>query len=157
VRLENPAVAMRPTYQSGCDPPSAPNLSSPSGRDDKKTGIAGGARIGGIGIGGIGRRQSKAIVGIDARIVDIQTAEILGVAAGFGESKRSGTTLIGGAAVGSVAAGGAFNMGTSNFQSTILGEATRLAVDSLTTELVGAAGRIKETVVSVSGRRPWGL
>jgi len=84
------------------------------GRDDKKLGVGGGVRVGGIGLGGIGRRSAKAVVGIDARIVDIRTAEILGVATGFGESKRSGATLVGGASVGGVAAGGAFDMSSSN-------------------------------------------
>ena len=121
------------------------------GRDDKRLGIGGGVRVGGVGIGGIGRRSSKAVVAIDARIVDIRTAEILGVATGFGQSKRSGATLVGGAAVGGVAAGGAFDMSSSNFQSTILGEATRLAVDSLMTELVGSATRIQENVAAISG------
>jgi curli biogenesis system outer membrane secretion channel CsgG len=120
------------------------------GRDDKKVGIGGGVRVGGIGIGGVGRRQAKAVVQIDARVVDIRTAEILSVATGFGQSKRSGTTLIGGAAVGGVAAGGAFDMSSSNFGSTILGEATRLAVDSLVTELVGASSRVTETVAAIS-------
>ena len=121
------------------------------GRDDKRLGVGGGVRVGGIGIGGIGRRSSKAVVAIDARIVDIRTAEILGVATGYGESKRSGTTLVGGAAVGGVAAGGAFDMSSSNFQSTILGEATRLSVDSLVTELTAAATRIQENVATISG------
>jgi curli biogenesis system outer membrane secretion channel CsgG len=121
------------------------------GRDDKKLGVGGGVRVGGVGIGGIGRRSAKAVVGIDARIIDIRTAEILGVATGFGESKRSGATLVGGAAVGGVAAGGAFDMSSSNFGSTILGEATRLAVDSLVTELVGASTKIVETVAAISG------
>lgn len=121
------------------------------GRDDKRVGVGGGVRVGGIGLGGIGRKSAKAVVGIDARIVDIRTAEILGVATGFGESKRSGTTLVGGAAVGGVAAGGAFDMSSSNFGSTILGEATRLAVDSLLTELVGAATKIEGTVAAITG------
>jgi len=121
------------------------------GRDDKKVGIGGGVRVGGIGIGGIGRRQAKAVVQIDARIVDIKTAEILGVATGYGESKRSGTTLIGGASVGGVAAGGAFDMSSTNFGNTILGEATRLAVDSLVTELVGASSKMTDNVASISG------
>src|SRR5262245_48326950 len=120
------------------------------GRDDKKMGLGGGARIGGIGIGGIGRKSSKAVVGIDARIVDIKTAEILGVATGFGQSKRSGATLAGGVAVSGVAAGGAFDMSSSNFGSTILGEATRLAVDSLLTELVAAAPKLGATLAAIS-------
>ena len=120
------------------------------GRDDKKVGIGGGVRVGGIGIGGVGRRSAKAVVQIDARIVDIRTAEVLGVATGYGESKRSGTTLIGGASVGGVAAGGAFDMSSSNFGNTILGEATRLAVDSLVTELVGASSKMTENVAVIS-------
>src|ERR1700694_1405928 len=50
-----------------------------------------------------------------------------------------------------LAAGGAFDMSSSNFGGTILGEATRLAVDSLVTELVGAAPKIQETVAAISG------
>ena len=40
-------------------------------------------------------KNTKAIVNIDARIVDIDTAEILGVAEGHGESSRSSTSLTG--------------------------------------------------------------
>jgi curli biogenesis system outer membrane secretion channel CsgG len=119
------------------------------GRDDKKLGVAGGVRVGGIGLGGLGKKSAKAVVVIDARIVSTTTAEILGVATGHGESKRSGLTLGGGAAVGGVAAGGVVDMGSSNFANTIIGEATRFAVDSLTSELVAAASRIQETKVEI--------
>lgn len=112
------------------------------GRDDKKQGVAGGVRIGGIGLGGLGRKEAKAVVAIDARIISTETAEILGVATGKGTSKRSGLNIAGGAAIGGVAAGGAFNMGSSNFGATIIGEATRSAVDSLTLQVVAAATRI---------------
>lgn len=119
------------------------------GRDDKKLGVAGGVRVGGIGLGGIGKKSAKAVVVIDARIVSTTTAEILGVATGHGESKRSGLTLAGGAGVGGVAAGGVVDMGSSNFANTIIGEATRFAVDSLSGELVAAASRIQETKVEI--------
>ena len=119
------------------------------GRDDKKLGVAGGVRVGGIGLGGIGKKSAKAVVVIDARIVSTTTAEILGVSTGHGESKRSGLTLAGGAGVGGVAAGGVFDMGSSNFANTIIGEATRAAVDSLTSELVASASRITETKVEI--------
>src|SRR6266487_6615876 len=48
------------------------------GRDDKKLGVGGG-KIGfhGIGLGGFGKKSSKATVAIDARIVNIGTGEIL--------------------------------------------------------------------------------
>ncbi|PYP11570.1 MAG: curli production assembly protein CsgG, partial [Gemmatimonadetes bacterium] len=66
------------------------------GRDDKKLNVGGG-KIGfhGIGLGGLGKKSSKATVAIDARIVNIGTGEILAVAQGKGESKRSGLTLAG--------------------------------------------------------------
>lgn len=112
------------------------------GRDDKKQGVAGGVRVGGIGLGGLGRKEAKAVVAIDARIISTETAEILGVATGKGSSKRSGMNIAGGLAIGGVAAGGAFNMGSSNFGATIIGEATRAAVDSLTLQVVAASARI---------------
>jgi len=122
------------------------------GRDDKKLGIGGvggGVHVGGIGLGGIGRKTAKAVVNIDARVVSTTTAEILGVATGHGESKRSGTSLIGGVATGAGAVGGAFSVGSSNFGSTIIGEATKAAVDSLVGQLVAVAPNIAETKVAI--------
>lgn len=119
------------------------------GRDDKKLGVAGGVRIGGIGLGGLGKKSAKAVVVIDARIVSTTTAEILGVATGHGESKRSGLALAGGVAVGGVGGVGGIDMGSSNFANTIIGEATRFAVDSLTGQIVAAASMIQETKVEI--------
>lgn len=113
------------------------------GRDDKKVGGLGGVRVGGIGLGGLGKKEAKAVVAIDARIVSTETAEILGVATGKGTSKRSGVNIAGGFAVGGVAAGGAFGSQSSNFGNTIIGEATRAAVDSLTLQVVAASARIE--------------
>lgn len=120
------------------------------GRDDKKLGVGGaGVHVGGIGIGGFGKKSAKAVVQIDARIVSTTTAEILGVATGHGESKRSGMTLAGGLAIGGTGGAGVLDMGSSNFANTIIGEATRLAVDSLTGQLAAAAGGIQETKVEI--------
>ncbi len=119
------------------------------GRDDKKLGLGGGVRVGGIGIGGIGKKSAKAVVNIDARVVSTATAEILAVATGHGESKRSGMTIAGGLGVGGVGGVGAFDMQSSNFAGTIIGEATRAAVDSLTSQVAAAAGRIPETKVAI--------
>ena len=107
------------------------------GRDDKKLGIGGGVKVGGIGLGGLGKKTAKAVVGIDARIVSTTTAEILAVATGKGESKRGGMTMAGGLGIGGVGGAGAFDMQSSNFGGTIIGEATHTAVDALTGELVG--------------------
>jgi curli biogenesis system outer membrane secretion channel CsgG len=67
------------------------------GNETKKTNIGGGGGgWGGFGIGGVGHSKSKANVGITARIVNVDTGEILGVAEGAGESSRSSTSLLGG-------------------------------------------------------------
>src|SRR6185503_8951605 len=67
------------------------------GNDTKSTGVGGvGAGLGKVGIGGVKRQNTKAIVALTARLIDIDTAEILGVADGKGEASRSGTSLVGG-------------------------------------------------------------
>src|SRR5712672_2777716 len=50
------------------------------GNDTKNTGVGGvGAGLGKIGIGGVKQKQSKAIVGLNARIVSVDTGEIMAV------------------------------------------------------------------------------
>jgi curli biogenesis system outer membrane secretion channel CsgG len=124
------------------------------GRDDKQTNIGGGA-LGGIagryGLGGVGRREAKAVVGISARIVDIDTGEIKAIASGKGESSRSGTTLLGAGGSSSGGGGGAYDMRSSNFANSILGEATKQAVMMLSQQLNGNAGRIQGKVLKVDG------
>ena len=55
------------------------------GRDDKNVGVTGGA-IGGLagryGLGGVGKRNAKAVVAINARLINTDTAEILAAAEG---------------------------------------------------------------------------
>ena len=124
------------------------------GRDDKSTNVGGGA-VGGItrrfGVGGVGKRESKAAVGITARIINTDTAEIVSVATGKGESKRSGTTLLGAGGSSETAAGGIVDMRSSNFANTILGEAVSQAVTSVTTQLQTDAGKIPARVVKIDG------
>ena len=127
------------------------------GRDDKTTNVGGGA-LGGItgrfGIGGISKRESKAVVGLSARVVSTDTAEILTVAGGKGESTRSGTSLLGSGGSSGGAGGAGYDMSSSNFAQTILGEAVHQAVDSLSRELDQNASRrvlrkIEDTVGEV--------
>ena len=82
-----------------------------------------------FGLGNIGRKKSKAIVAITARVVDVDTGEIVGVAEGKGESQRESTSLLG-TGVGTKGFGsGNVDFGSSDFQSTILGEAVKAAVN----------------------------
>jgi len=124
------------------------------GRDDKSIGVGGGA-VGGIagryGLGGVGKKQSKAVVAINARMVSTDTAEILAVGQGKGESKRSGTSLIGAGGSAENQGGGAISMSSSNFSNTILGEAVAAAVTQLSAELNQAAGRLPTKVVTIDG------
>lgn len=124
------------------------------GRDDRQTNIGGGA-IGGItskyGIGGVGKKSSKAVVVLSARLISTDTAEILAVASGKGESSRSGTALLGSGGSVAGAAGGAYDMRSSNFADTILGEAVTAAVNQLSTELDGSAQRLPTRKVVFDG------
>ncbi len=123
------------------------------GRDDKSTGVAGGAlsRVTGrFGIGGVKRTESKAVVGISARMVDTETAEVLAAAKGLGESTRSGTNLLG-AGGGSVVGGGAVDMTSKNFAATILGEAVAQSVSQLASQLETSAQRLPARKLVIDG------
>lgn len=124
------------------------------GRDDQSTNIGGGA-VGGVtrrfGLGGIGRRKAKAVVGVTARIVNVDTAEILAVATGKGESKRTGTSILGAGGSYGGAAGGMVDMKSSNFAGTLIGEAVNQAVESLATQLQENAGNLSAREVKIDG------
>jgi curli biogenesis system outer membrane secretion channel CsgG len=124
------------------------------GRDDKSTNVGGGG-FGGItgryGIGGVGHKESKAVVGITARIINVETAEILASATGYGQSTRSGTSLIGGGGSGWNGGGGGLDMRSSNFGATILGEATNKAVNDVAQQLERSGGSLPTHVLRIEG------
>ena len=105
------------------------------------------SRIGLGALGGVGTSKSKASVVLDARMVNTETAEIMAVASGKGESKRGGVNLLG---AGAGSAGG-IDMNSSNFRETIIGEATRQAVDELTRQLAAQAERVEATKIEING------
>lgn len=118
------------------------------GFETKQTSVGGvSSRLGGFGLGKVGSSKSKANVVIDARIVDTETAEILAVASGKGISNRSGMELLGAGGGGL----GHVDMSASDFQETIIGEATRQAVDEVTRQLVAQAERLHATTIEVKG------
>ncbi len=123
------------------------------GRDDKNTSVGGlGAVTGGFGIGRVGKKKSKAVVGLNSRVIDINTAEILAVAKGTGESERSGTSIGGaGGDWGTAVGGGQIDMGSSNFANTILGEAVSAAVDEMYVELEKGADALPTREVEIDG------
>lgn len=100
--------------------------------------------VGGFGFGNLGIKKSKVKVAVTARLIDTATTEILGVAEGQGQSKRSGASLWGGGGSGWSGGSGGFDFGSDGFASTIAGEATYAAVDQLATQCVALASKIPD-------------
>lgn len=122
------------------------------GRDDKQIGGVGGGHSGWTGaLAGVGKKESKAVVAITARLVNTTTGEILASVTGNGESSRSGLMLGGGGGSGYSGGGGAFSMTSSNFGQTILGEAVNKAVNDCATQLDAAAGTLPIIKANYSG------
>ena len=122
------------------------------GNDTKNTNVGGGGGgWGGYGIGGFKHKNSKAICVVDARIVNIDTAEIIGVGTGKGESSRESTSLLGGGGNWHGWGGGAVDFGSSDFQQTIIGEAINAAVKQMSGELIADAPKLEARTVVVEG------
>lgn len=124
------------------------------GRDDRKTNVGGGVfggQLNKYGLGGVGASKAKAVVGLSARLVSVNTGEILAVASGNGESTRTGTSLTGAGGGPAGGAAGLIDMTSSNFANTVLGEAVNAATQKLAVELDGNAARLPTTVVSLNG------
>jgi curli biogenesis system outer membrane secretion channel CsgG len=122
------------------------------GNETKNTNVGGvGAAAGHFGLGGIGQKKSKAIVAIDARLIDVDTAEILAVADGKGESKRESTSLTGGGGSWGGFGAGHVDFGSSDFQQTIIGEAVKAAVEQLSTNVIAGNPKLQARVIVVEG------
>ena len=122
------------------------------GNDTKNTGIGGGGGgLGGFGLGGFKHSKSKAIVALDARIVDIDTGEILAVAEGKGESSRESTSLTGGGGNWHGFGAGGVDFGSSDFQNTIIGEAVKAAVQTMSTEVIAGKEKLVTRTIVVEG------
>jgi len=110
------------------------------GRDDRGKRI-GGIRpgFGGFDIGGVKKKEARAICAISVRLIDTKSGEILAAAMGEGKSKRSRESLIGqGDGTGGGGAG-SFDTNASNFGQTLLGEAVLQAVGEVGSHLDSAS------------------
>ncbi|HET9364653.1 MAG TPA: CsgG/HfaB family protein, partial [Candidatus Angelobacter sp.] len=114
------------------------------GRDDTNK-CAGGItgmlnnRFGVLAGGALCRKEAKAVVAIEFRLVDAETSEVLLTASAKGQSIRKskrmdfgGLEIGGGGAAGG---GGGAGTSTSNFEKTILGEATSDAIDQIVKQI----------------------
>ncbi len=122
------------------------------GNETKNTNLGGaGGGLIGYGLGGFGHKKSKAIVALTARIVDIDTGEILAVAEGKGESQRESTSLLGGGGSWHGFGGGNADFGSSDFQQTIIGEAVKAAVEQTSTQVIAGKEKLVTRTVVVEG------
>jgi curli biogenesis system outer membrane secretion channel CsgG len=119
------------------------------GRDDKHYGGGGsGGNWGGYGIGKLGLRKAKAVAEVTARMVDVNTGEVLASVTGHGESNRSSTDMLGGGGSGWTRGAGSLDMGSNNFSQSILGEAVKGSVTQLATQLDAKAGTLPAPTVT---------
>lgn len=122
------------------------------GRDDENKTYGGGAAVARkFGLGGLQKREAKAVVAVTARMVDTTTAEILAAVTGTGESTRKGTSLVGAGGGGGNAAGAGYDMTSKNFGETILGEAVHAAVNQMATQLDSKAEGLPSRKAEFSG------
>ncbi len=122
------------------------------GRDDRNLG--GGGSLGHwdkYGLGNVGVKKAKAVVGITARMVDVNTGEILASVSGKGESTRSGSNLVGAGGGWANSGSGQLDMSSTNFSQTILGEAVKAAVAQVSTQLEQNATRLPHESVQING------
>lgn len=115
------------------------------GTDDKHIGAGGGGGTwyGKGGFGGLGLNKNKTIVEITARIVNVNTGEILASVKGYGETQKSGLGIGGGGSSGWGRGGaGGVDMGSSNFRESQIGKATTIAVKQLADNLDAKASSI---------------
>jgi curli biogenesis system outer membrane secretion channel CsgG len=124
------------------------------GRDDKSTGIGGGAASAGLsrfGLGGVKSSKATAVVQITARMINTSTAEILASVQGKGEESRSGTSIVGAGGSDAGGGGGGIGMKSSNFAATILGAATNKAVVEVARGLDAKAMSLPTVAISIDG------
>jgi curli biogenesis system outer membrane secretion channel CsgG len=98
--------------------------------EDKKYGAGGIVRG---PIGGLGLKKSKSEVQLNARVIDVETGEILIAAKGKGDSKKGGGVTVAGGASG---VGGGFTMGSDEYRASALGEAQEKACVELVKNIV---------------------
>ena len=131
------------------------------GRDDKKTGAGAAAGVATVGrfctfcgfVGGAlsaSKTEEKAVVAIDYRLIDAETTEVIATGEARGESLRKSKDFMGAFAKAYSGGGAAkFDMTSSNFAETIIGEATQDCVNKLTKALDEQTTTMKKRVREV--------
>lgn len=90
-----------------------------------------------IGILGLGIKTNTAKVEVNARMIDTSTGEVILAAKGLGEESRSGVKV-----------GELFSSSGSQFESSLLGIATRKAITSIVSDLKGYESKLKDSAIN---------
>jgi curli biogenesis system outer membrane secretion channel CsgG len=147
----NPSTAARIGQLIGVDAIIVGSITQ-FGRDDKTTEVGAVGRVTGrYGITGVGKKESKAVVNVSSRIVNIDTGEIVVTANGHGESTRGGAALLGSGGGQTASGGGYADMRSSNFAGTLIGEAVNKAVAQMATNLDAGVGRVAVRTIRLQG------
>ncbi len=127
------------------------------GNDDKHIGAGGGGGTwyGRGGVGGLGINKNKTIVEITARIVNVNTGEILASVTGHGEVEKKGLAAGGaGSSWWGKGGGGGLDMSSSNFKESQIGKAVTAAVTDLATNLNARATAVPPPAVAPAPALP---
>lgn len=126
------------------------------GRDDttkrKKLGAILGAFSQTAGAVATMNKEEKAVVGINLRFIDVETGEQIEAAEARGESSRSSKDYAGVLGIKGAAVGGGSEMTSSNFQQTIIGEATSNAVSEIVRVLESRLPQMPARPRQIEGR-----
>ncbi len=105
----------------------------------------------GLGAAKVGTQKGIASVKLTARIIDINTGEILASRTGEGKSQRKGLMLGGGGAGGGGFGAGGISMTSSDFRETIIGEATEAVVKDLSAKLIADHKKLPDVEYVIRG------
>jgi curli biogenesis system outer membrane secretion channel CsgG len=126
------------------------------GQDTRKNGVSTSAlgiptpRIfGGVNVGS---RTDKAIVEISYRLIDAESSEVIAVGEARGESKRKGNSVGVAGFYGGRGGAGQVDMSSSNFQETVIGEATVDCVTKLAAIANQSESKIARRAVDVEAK-----
>lgn len=106
----------------------------------------GGPRIGGFRLN-VGRRTTIAVVGLEARLIDVASGTLLGVVPANAQGSRSGLAIT--VSVPNIVdASGFIDMTREDFRGTLIGQFTEESVGQLVTGVSGMRGRIGAVTVA---------
>lgn len=115
------------------------------------SGDVGGVRVRGIRVG-VSRRKEKAMVSLEARLIDIPSGEIVVSASASAESERGGMNLF--ARLNDNDNLATLDLSGDEFRETSIGEATHEAVEELCERIKDAVGRLGTFAVAEPAAAP---